>query len=165
MPDEPLTPESEPQSEPEPSPEPSNEDPTRPLKLENLLLRAEVDLDSTAGKVFARSLESADPDELKLDDVKAEAAAVGALKVREEPEPEPSGEPTEAERLAEERQVAAGSAEPTLPEGEDPHRAAEKAVEKRMGEGSTRQDAIAAGFGSMVQAAAAGDKRVLVDKP
>lgn len=63
---------------------------------ENAMLRANVDLDSDVGKMFARAYEG----ELDVEAIKAGASSVGALKATPSvPDPQPSADELEQARL------------------------------------------------------------------
>lgn len=127
--------------------------------LENALLRAGVDLDTPRGQLVRDAWAGKSPD---LEAIKAHWELV-------KPPPEPAkplaavearieGEPGQAE---ERRELAASSVVEPNPEDTDPNQAAVQAGIDALTAGGTRDDAIASGVHTLVEAAGRNDPRVL----
>lgn len=137
-------------------------------KRELAFLKAGVDTSTPIGNLLMRNYEG----DLNPEAIKAEAVAVGALKVEaaEQPPPAnsdapaPSNEPevTDEERaLTAERQSLAGNAPADQLPPASPYATAIKHGRERIAEGESEDRAIAAAIGDLATAALNGDKSVL----
>lgn len=132
------------------------------LQRENLFLKAGIDTGTKLGAMLFKTFEGADIDELK-----AEATEIGALKAAEPdpPAPDPQREAQEAQRgqMYDALQTGqpGGSGEPPT---EDPREKALKEYQLELRGGADEAAARAAGISKVLGAAAAGDKRVFFDK-
>lgn len=132
------------------------------LARENAMLRAGVDLDSKAGAYFAKGYDG----ELTTEAIKAEAADFsGVLRGESAPPAAPPAEekpPVDENQSRERMDLASNSGAPGTTPGEDPYKAAESAFNEALGSNGSREKASAAAFSALIQAANAGDKRVIL---
>jgi hypothetical protein len=137
------------------------------LALDNALLRAGVDLDSPQGQLVADAWRGREP---QVEQIKASWELVKpALAVPEPAEPEPERIQGEMNQAAERRELNANSVVEPNPEDQDPRQVAIKAgldvlappMGSSIGAG-TNDDAMAAAFHVIAEAAGRGDSRVLV---
>lgn len=151
-------------------PEPPQIDPNEhaQLALENALLRAGVDLESPRGQLVKDAWEGRAPD---LEAIKAHWELVRPPEAPVEPlaavEARIEGEQGQAE---ERRDLSAQSVVEPNPEDVDPRKAAAQAATDVLAppdgrSPGTRIDSAAAYIHSVADAAARGDRRVLVDEP
>jgi hypothetical protein len=136
------------------------------LQREVAFLKAGIDTDSKLGKLLFRSYEG---DLTDIETLKAEATELGAIKVVEQTteggesgeaggESEGSQEPTGS---SERRDLASGA---TVTDNQevDPNQVAHQAFESAMSRGETWETAAGEMFHSLAEAAAAGDRRVVL---
>lgn len=144
---------------------------TEATRRENMFLRAGVDVDSDAGRMFMRGYDG----DLERDEIREAAIPFGL--VAAEPAPPTGGghvlhddtagdvklEPGEAGLTADRTTVASG-APPDRGIEIDPYESAIEDGLEVMKRGGKFQDAFAVGFNKLVRSAADGDKRVLIDR-
>lgn len=137
------------------------------LEKENVQLRrdsafaaAGVDLDSPAGKMFVKAYEG----KLDAEAIKAEAETIpGVLKTAEVvTEPVVTTATEDEQAQTRERQALATGAEVDAGISEDGRTAARKVMDAVRAEGGTEERILGAGFASLVGAAHAGDRSVIV---
>lgn len=134
------------------------------LARENVMLKAGVDTDSPLGKIFAAGYDG----ELTKDAVKAAYAGLGVAPVAAEPadpapeNPDPVLADGEAGSTAERQALANGAPADQLSD-KDPRTKSIEDAHAVIAKGGTSEAAIAASFATRVAAAAAGDKRVILE--
>lgn len=152
-------------------PEPVGIDPAvhAEVALENALLRAGVDLESEQGKLVKAAWTGHTPD---LEAIKTQWQLVKPAPPATEPipDPEPARIAGEASQAAERRDLSANSVVEPSPEDVDPRDASVQAGLDVMSpppgrRAGTRDNAQAAVVHTLLEAAASGDGRVLVDEP
>lgn len=130
---------------------------------EMAFLRAGVDVDSDAGRIFAKGYEG----DLSVDAIRAAASGFN-LTPAQAAAPDPSTQtPTDPELSAEEQQLLDAGAQingnppPPEPPVADPREVAVQIAEQAMADGATRDEAIGYGFNALVNAGAQGDERAI----
>lgn len=134
------------------------------LERELAFTKAGVDTDSLAGAIFARGYDG----ELTKEAIQAAAASfnLGAPAATATPAPEPTVDTPlqegEAALLGAPQQLS-GTPPTTEPPAEDPYLAAQKVHDGMIDDGLAADVAIGQAFNSLVNAANAGDRRVIID--
>ena len=130
------------------------------LARENAMLQSGIDLESPLGKFFVDSY-NGDPSDVEALKAKASELGVpikGQAPVTEAQVVEERIEPTgTAQRMA-----LSDGAPADTGEDKDPRQLSREQFDRRMAEGATREDASAEHLNLLANAAARGDKRVIV---
>lgn len=132
------------------------------VKVDNAMLAAGIDLESATGKMFRKAWDG-DPD---VEKIKSAAAEIpGAIKAAPEPAPadgdgEPDREAGEATQFAERAALTSEGAAGV--ENPDPRKGAFEGLDEALAGGARFEDASADALRSLVGAANAGDRRVMV---
>lgn len=127
------------------------------LKRELALTKAGIDTDSAIGKLFAKGYEG----ELTADAVKTAWAEVNPAAAPEPVSEDTVTDPGERNSTQERTNLASGANQSADPPA-DPREEGRKAGLKVMMDGGSREEGMATHFQHLVDAAAKGDKRVLV---
>lgn len=133
------------------------------LAIDNAMLRAGIDLDTPVGKMFRKAWDG----EADVEKIKTAAADIpGAIRTVEAPAPaaaaeEPEREEGEAGQLAARTALTTGDAAGL--EDPNPQTTAFDRARQTLDNGGRRADAMSGAIGDLVDAAMAGDTRVLVE--
>lgn len=125
-------------------------------------LKAGVNTDTPMGKYFAQGYDG----ELDPESIKAEAQQVGLVQGEEEEDnsQQTNNNPqltAEEQNQANSRRNLATGGLPDTGEGEDPYQTARRTHSESIDAGASKDDALAAGIGQILSAAANGDERVM----
>lgn len=126
-------------------------------RKELLFVKAGVDTDTKLGKLLLASYDG----ELSVDAIKAEAEELGAVASPSTPKP-PALDPEERRQGRERQDLASESGSPASVPDESPQELALKAFSDARAAGARREDAAAAAFSQIFEAAQRGDERAIV---
>lgn len=132
------------------------------LERENAFLKAGVQTDTPLGKLLFKAYDG----ELTTDAIKAAADELGAASQPAAPPPPADTElaPGEDSAMDAANSMAPGATPPTEEPKTDPRSRAQEDYVNAINSGATNEQALGKAFHTLVQAAAAGDERVILDR-